>query len=524
MGYRIGIDFGTTYTKIAYVQDGQLRLFRYPGPRGRDYIPTAVAYRVDRSGRSVVSIGEAAISDALNRPGTRLATRFKMFLPIRDPAQQAEKGWSLDRSPDKVVRDYFHHLLREGEFCFERQIGPIESIVVSVPEVWQRTANNPGAEALRRVLIDEMGLPVDHLRSEPVCAAAYYVHEYQRAEARSDRPFHLLICDMGGGTFDVALCRVTGRQIEVLDFDGNSEGGIGLAGSRFDHELVRTVYQAAEGVPPREEDLPELVRAFEQVKIEHHDEASQELKTLIELEDPTLDDTPLDLYTFQRKYTPTLKHVRESFAPIARGIQEVLRRLRQRAEAKGWSIDRVAIVGGFGQFPLVQRAILESLDIRDPMDVRFDQLLHREYRQFYAIAYGAALIAAGMIEPVEYYPHTLGIFAYRRWEGQMKQVFVPIVEAGKVSAGQLRPHFAPQLIRVEREGVTELPIGLQLGGAGEPIRLNLPPVRLPPPGRYRVGLLIDRSNMGILIFEPEDGGQRLEYRLGDVNPILTVEE
>jgi hypothetical protein len=158
------------------------------------------------------------------------------------------------------------------------------------------------------------------------------------------------------------------------------------------------------------------------------------------------------------------------------------------------------------------------------MDVRFDQLLHREYRQFYAIAYGAALIAAGMIEPVEYYPHTLGIFAYRVSEGKMTRVFVPIVKAGKVSAGQLRPHFASQLIRVEREGVTELPIGLQLGGAGEPIRLSLPPVRLPPPGRYRVGLLIDRSNMGILIFESNDGSQRLEYRLGDVNPILTVEE
>ncbi|WP_448592472.1 Hsp70 family protein [Thermoflexus hugenholtzii] len=524
MGYRVGIDFGTTYTKIAYVKDGQLQLFRYPGPRGRDYIPTAVAYRVDRSGRPIISIGEAAISDALNRRGTRLATRFKMFLPIRDPAQQAEKGWSLDRSPDEVVRDYFHHLLREGEYCFERQIGPIEHIVVSVPEVWQRTANNPGAEALRRVLIDEMGLPVDHLRSEPICAAAYYVHEYQRTEARSDRPFHLLICDMGGGTFDVALCRVVGRQIEVLDFDGNSEGGIGLAGSRFDHELVRMVYQAVEGTAPPEEGLPELVQAFEQVKIQNHDEASRELQGLIELEDPMLDDTPFDLYTFMRRYTPNLKHIRESFAPIARGIREVLHRLRQRAEARGWSIDRVAIVGGFGQFPLVQRAILESLDIRDPMDVRFDRLLHGEYRQFYAIAYGAALIAAGLIEPVEYYPHTLGIFAYQVREGRMTEVFVPIVEAGKIAAGQLRPKFASHPIRVKREGVAELPIGLQLGGTGQPIRLSLPPVRLPPPGRYRVGLLIDRSNMGILIFEPEQGGQRLEYRLGDVNPILTVEE
>jgi molecular chaperone DnaK len=526
MGYRIGIDFGTTYTKIAYVQDNKLHLFRYPDPsRGRDYIPTAVAYRIGRDGRLNISIGEAAISDALNLPNTRLATRFKLFLPIRDQARQREMGWHLDRSPDEVVRDYFQHLLREGEFCFEKQIGPIESIVVSVPEVWQRTANNPGAEALRHILVDELKLPVDHLRSEPICAGAYYLYEYQRAESRSDRPFNLLVCDMGGGTFDVALCKVIGNRIEVLDFDGNSEGGWGLAGACFDQEVVRSTYRAVKHEDPPQDKLIELIHVFEQVKIEHHDQAMKEIASLIEIDDPRLDDTPLDFYTFAREYTPTLKQIRESFAPIAQGIDQVLKRLLKRIEERRLSVDRVAIVGGFGQFPLVQRAILESLGIRDYMDVRFDQRLHREYRQFFAIAYGAALIAAGMVEPVEYYPHTLGIFVFQLEGGMLKEVFLPIVEAGKMAAGQARPLFAQRAVQVQREGVTALPVGLRLGGTGQPIRFSLPPVQLPPPGTYRVGVLIDRSNMGILIFEPEKGkGERREYRLGDINPIIILEE
>lgn len=520
---RIGIDFGTTYTKISYVQDGRLHLFRFPGPGGRDYIPTAVAYCRGRGGKEEISVGEAALLDAINRPEARLATRFKLFLPIRDEAERKAKGWNLDRPPEEVTRDYFKQLLMESDFSFERTVGKIESIVVSVPEIWQRTANNPGAEALRRVLVDEMGLPVDHLRSEPVCAAAYYVYEYRRTEHRAeDRPFNLLVCDMGGGTFDVALCQVIGQRVEVLEFDGNSEGGWGLAGACFDHNLVRTVYRAIEGCEPSEEILLELVHEFEQVKIKHHDEA-RELLELINITDPLVDDTPLDYYIIRRKYVPTLGQVRESFAPIAKGIKEVLERIRKRAERKGLSIDRVAIVGGFGQFPLVQRAILENLGIRDETDVRFDPLLHTQNRQFYAIAYGAALVAAGLIQPVEYYPHTIGIFVFQREGGMLREKFLPIIEAGKVAAGQARPQFADKIVKVPREATGSLPVGLQIEGTGEPIRFSLPLVRFPPPGNYRIGIQIDRSNMGILSFQPVDGKETIEYRLGDINPLLIAE-
>lgn len=521
---QIGIDFGTTYTKIAYVQDGQLRLFRFPGPNGRDYIPTAVAYRRSREGWNI-SIGEAALSDAIHLPDVQLATRFKMFLPIQDPAERRERGWNLDRTPEEVAKDYFEQLLRASRFSFEKTVGPIESVVVSVPEIWQRSANNPGAEAVLRILVDELKLPVDHLRSEPVCAAAYFVYEYQRTEQRErDRPFNLLICDMGGGTFDVALCRVKGQEVEVIDFDGNSEGGWGLAGSLFDRNLVCTVYQAVEGRPPDENLALELSVEFEAAKILHHDQAVEDFSSIIELlPDPRLEDIQLAYYTFRRKYTPTLKHVMESFQPVAEGIQQVITRLRNRAERKGLTIDRVAIVGGFGQFPLVQHAILKSLGIRDKTDVRFDERLHRQNKQFYAIAYGAALIAAGEIKPVEYYPHTIGVFVFRLREGRLWKEFLPIIEAGKVAAGQARPMFAKELVQVRSQETGVLPIGLQIGGIGEPIRLSLPPVRYPPPGVYSIGIQIDRSNMAVLVFQRQDSGERIEYRLGEVNPLLIVE-
>jgi len=217
MGYKIGIDFGTTYSKIAYLDEqGSLKLFRYPGPPGKEYIPTAVAYRTVHN-RQTVSVGEAARSDVLNHPEVRFCENFKMLLPLEAPEQWRAHGWPAETSPEDVTQDYLHSLLHESQFSFERLYGSIENLVVSVPEVWQRAANNPGAEALRRIVTEALRLPLDHLRSEPVCAAAYYVYRYQQDACHTGRQaFNLLVCDIGGGTFDVALCRVSGQQIDPI--------------------------------------------------------------------------------------------------------------------------------------------------------------------------------------------------------------------------------------------------------------------------------------------------------------------
>ncbi len=105
---RIGIDFGTTYTKIArYKGGGQFELFKFPGPAGTEYIPTAVGYR-QKGNNTLVSIGTSAILDFTTHPQTTRLELLKLsFLPIRDPDEQKVQGWTLDMHPDEVVKEYF---------------------------------------------------------------------------------------------------------------------------------------------------------------------------------------------------------------------------------------------------------------------------------------------------------------------------------------------------------------------------------------------------------------------------------
>lgn len=522
---KIGVDFGTTYTKIAYMQDGELKLFRYPGPMGRDYIPTALAYRREKSAE-VISIGEAACEEMMNYEGVQYAERFKMLLPIRNEREWAQHGWNLSHRPEEVTREFFHQLLRASESSLQKTLGNApESIVVSIPEVWQRTPNNFGAETLRRVLVDELKLPVDHLRSEPICAAAYFVYEYQRSEHSLGDKFNLLVCDMGGGTFDVALCQVRGQKIDVLDFDGMGQQGLGSAGALFDHNAVRTALaKCNENLPPSE--ITALLRDFERHKILSHDKVHRELRQLLALDDPLLADTVV--YQFSRKYSLTFAEVKECFAPVADAISGVLTRLKNRCKDRQWNIDRIAIVGGFGQFPLVQHTILRTLDIEEAGDERFDKRLHTDNRQFYAIAYGAALIANGIIEPIEYYPHAIAVRVSVLTSGRWKEDYLPIVQAGKVAAGLEKPCWAEQdgkrvAVRVERQAVAPIPVYIRVHGSGDWLALDLPPAEYPAPGTYYIGISIDRSNMGTLVFESTEGQGRKEYRLGDVNPVLTVE-
>ncbi len=524
---RIGIDFGTTYTKIAiYRGNMQFDLFKFPGPGGKEYIPTVVGYNQ----KGEIFIGERAILEfTIDPQNIRLATRIKLFLPIREPQEQKRQGWTLDKSPDEVVKEYFSQLFYQHNYGLQVVWGNIESAVVSVPEIWQRTTYNPGAESLRRILIDELKLPVDHLRSEPVCAAAYYAWAYQRYEKRNqrtERPFNLLLCDMGGGTFDVALCQVTGNRIEVLDFDGNSEGGWGLAGARFNEELLRKVFKRVKGRDPEPHELLSLIPKFEEIKRERAEDIENQFDEIIGMGILNnsdllrkLGDTEFNSYRLAQDFAPNLREILESFEPIEEGIKQVLDRILKRNRTQ---IDRIAIVGGFGRFPLVRKTILKALGIQEnSRNIEFDPILHRMFGFHYAIAYGAALIAAGEIEAVEYYPHSLLIKCWEIDENNtLKEVNKIIIEAGKLQSGQQRPTFAETTFSIQRQVQSPIPLLIQLNGSGNPIPIQLPPVNYPEPGNYKIGARIDRSNLLILIFQNLNTGKLYEYRLGNLDPVI----
>jgi hypothetical protein len=204
--------------------------------------------------------------------------------------------------------------------------------------------------------------------------------------------------------------------------------------------------------------------------------------------------------------------------------------MKSRAAVAGNKIDRIAIVGGFGQFVLVRQAILGEFGIKDPeRDVRYSEILNAEER-VNAVVLGAAHILRGDFNPKEYYPHSLALRLFATEDARMQETRVMLCESDQVEAGGSTPTYARlskeglAVVTVHVDDVARLPLECQLKGSADWLQVELPAAQLPPPGKYRVGFVVDRSNLGTLIFEPVEGGQSLSYRLGDVKFALTAGE
>ena len=93
----------------------------------------------------------------------------------------------------------------------------------------------------------------------------------------------------------------------------------------------------------------------------------------------------------------------------------------------------------FGQFFLVQQAIDEIIPLSSPDTAAedFDQKIGFEPG---IVAYGAVLVANGIVDPVEYYPHAIGVRVhyqtYNECAPVYKEVILPIIKADHIPTDQ----------------------------------------------------------------------------------------
>jgi hypothetical protein len=526
--HKLGVDFGTTYCKIAYLAErDNVQMFRYPGATGNESISTALVAATS-GGKLAASLADSASGQASAQPTVPLQESYKTLLQFNTLEQWFANGWAGDKSPAEVTREYFRLLLQDDRHSFTHEVGPIASLVVTVPETWHRSPRHLGPQTLRKIFLDELALPLTCISSEAVCAAAYFAYRYQQSEGGAFTG-NLLVCDAGGATFKVTLCRLCGPDIEVLDHEGSDDTGLGCAGTAFDRNAVTTAYIAAHGAPPVPDGttLRHAQRAFETTKIrEHH-----QLLTLLDLqrEAPELSDTPL--YVFQPRhphralrprYTLDAAQLQDAFRPIQLGMVGTLSRLSRRIQDKGWAIDQVALVGGFSHFPLAQTTILNQLEL-GAHDARCLASLSNSEGSTSAVARGAALIAGGIVQPpTEYYPHTLGIFAHRKQKGVMVEDFLPIIEAGKVRSGQGNPCFArdgtgkPLALQIEQRAPAPLLLYQCVHGTGEPRACPAAQIAYPLPGLYHLGLVVDQVQRVSVLFKSVATGDERVFPLGQL--------
>lgn len=212
MGIAVGIDLGTTFSAVACVgADGEPKIL--PNSSGEHTTPSVVAVAADGS----VVCGDAA-KEAQLMGDANVASFYKTNMGNAGYVEYL-RGCEFDATT--LSSTFLRHLIADVSRANNVQI---DSAVVTVPAYFEAPQREATLEALRRTGVRALGT-----LNEP--SAAAYAYGLMSADAAGERT--ILIYDLGGGTFDVTVARLSGREIRVLSSTGNHQ----LGGRQWDSAL-----------------------------------------------------------------------------------------------------------------------------------------------------------------------------------------------------------------------------------------------------------------------------------------------
>ncbi len=221
-----GIDLGTTNSLIATVRDGSAEVL--PDTAGRRLLPSVVRYRDDGS----TVVGHEALASEVEDPLNTIASVKRLM--GRGRAEIGESPYRLaanaegtvrietvagDKTPVEVSAEILRNLGARAQAALG---GELAGVVITVPAYFDEPQRQATKDAARIA-----GLTVLRLLNEPTAAAVAY---------GLDRNPEGLYCvyDLGGGTFDVSLLRLSQGVFEVLATGGDAL----LGGDDMDTALV----------------------------------------------------------------------------------------------------------------------------------------------------------------------------------------------------------------------------------------------------------------------------------------------
>jgi molecular chaperone DnaK len=339
-GKLIGIDLGTTFSAIATLDDhGQA--VTLPNRDGEMLTPSAVLLT---EGGAVV--GEAARDVALEQPD-RVATLIK-----RRMGQSTYGRLVAGREfrPETLAAIILRKLVQDAE----HRLGPIRKAVITVPAYFDDTRRKATKDAGRIA-----GLEVLDILDEPTAAALAYSFQPPPGTRALTPEMVLpgaqqtvLVYDLGGGTFDVTVVRLSQRRFEAVAI----EGDVRLGGKDWDDRIVDHVaaqFQKQYGEDPRRDplSLAALSAAAERAK-----------RTLSKLSQTSITcsfagkmlSMPLSRTEFEAMTRDLLTRTRLT-------TQQVLRQSRLNWDR----IDRLLLVGGSTHMPMTGQ-MLQDLSGKTP--------------------------------------------------------------------------------------------------------------------------------------------------------------
>ena len=228
----LGIDYGTTRTVVAAVDRGNYPVVSFQSDNGdpTEWYPSLIAYRRDGAERCYGF--EAAARQ--NDPAWSLVRSFKRQLGALGPqskvALNANNPDAESPTALQLLTEFLRQLradLYERSNLLLRAGEPLE-VTISVPANANSNQRYLTLDAFRRA-----GFTVKGTLNEPSAAGVEYAHHVSTARARASRE-HVVVYDLGGGTFDASVISMMDQQHEVIASDGIGR----LGGDDFDEILL----------------------------------------------------------------------------------------------------------------------------------------------------------------------------------------------------------------------------------------------------------------------------------------------
>ena len=338
MSYRVGIDFGTTFTAAAVHRDGE---------------QTAELVTLGESGVSAASVvfvapdgsyvmGDAAVRRAVTDPDRvvrevkrRIGDQTPLLVhgePIGAHTLAARYiGWVADRVAE-----------REGE--------PPEGIAVTCPATW-----GPHKRLLLTDALGFHGLSDVTLVTEPEAAAVAYA-----ASQHVDPGSAIGVYDLGGGTFDAAIV----RQLDDGGFalTGRPDGVDPLGGIDFDDAVFEHVRERLGPLWTELDFTDPQVRSAAATLRRECTEAKKALSS----------DTEVTIPVLLPGVSTQVRMVRAEFealiAPAVDQTVEAMRRSIDSADLGADELSAVLLVGGSSRIPLVAQRVSAELDLPVTVD------------------------------------------------------------------------------------------------------------------------------------------------------------
>lgn len=344
MGKYIGIDLGTTFSCMAYINDNGLPEI-IPNSEGDTITPSTVLFE---DGSTIV--GKEAKAQSLFDP-QNFEQFVKRHMGERDYFFITEDGEKY--SPEAVSAIVLAKMKADAE----KHLGaPVDGAVITVPAYFN--------EAQRKSTMDAgqiAGLNVIGIINEPTAAALAF-----GISKGTDKEQTVMVYDLGGGTFDVTVMRFTADNITVLGTAGDRK----LDGYDFDNKIIEDVVKKAlkDGI-----DINADLTARQDLQLK-----AEVAKRSLSSKDKT--NIVLNVAGRPFKYVITRDDFLDLVEPLLYKTVSSMENACDEAGLVYSDLDKILLVGGSTRMPIVQDFIKEETGIEPSSEVHPDE----------AVAIGAA--------------------------------------------------------------------------------------------------------------------------------------